>query len=127
MSTLLLIIHSIIVIMIIGLVLLQRSQGGILGMSSGLGGLMTGRGQRNPLTRATAILAALFFTTSLGISIVAGWEHKKLDKLIPITSEEIKPIMPEKEKKLEGASIPVPSPATPSSQNSSLPPSSKPH
>jgi preprotein translocase subunit SecG len=51
-------------------VLLQRSEGGALGVGGG-GGFMTGRGQANVLTRATAILAALFFATSLGLTVLA--------------------------------------------------------
>ncbi|WP_112663360.1 preprotein translocase subunit SecG [Microvirga flavescens] len=74
MQTVLIIIHLIIVLALIGVVLLQRSEGG-LGLSGGGGvsGFMTGRGQANALTRATAILAALFFITSLALTIMAGY------------------------------------------------------
>ena len=60
----------------IGLVLLQRSEGGGLGMGGGGGGFMTSRGTANVLTRATAILAAVFFATSLVLSILAGFDRK---------------------------------------------------
>ena len=53
-----------IVLAMVGLVLLQNSEGGGLGMGGG-GGFMTSRGTANVLTRATAILAGLFFVTSL--------------------------------------------------------------
>jgi preprotein translocase subunit SecG len=56
---------------LIGVVLLQRSEGGGLGIGGG-GGFMTSRGSANLLTRATAILAGLFFCTSLILSILAG-------------------------------------------------------
>lgn len=59
-----------IVLALVGVVLLQRSEGGALGI--GGGGFMTGRGQANVLTRATAILAALFFATSLALTILAN-------------------------------------------------------
>lgn len=76
MTTVLIIIHLIIVLALIGVVLLQRSEGGGMGLGGGGGGgvsgFMTGRGQANALTRATAILAALFFVTSLALSIMAG-------------------------------------------------------
>src|ERR1700690_409586 len=55
-------------------VLLQRSEGGALGMGgggSGFGGLFSPRGAADTLTRTTAILAALFFLTCLGLNLLA--------------------------------------------------------
>lgn len=77
MQQVLIIIHLIIVLALVGVVLLQRSEGGGLGLgggggSGGVSGFMTGRGQANALTRATAILAALFFATSLLLSVLAS-------------------------------------------------------
>ena len=72
MQTVVIIIHLIIVLALIGVVLLQRSEGGLGlggGGGGGVSGFMTGRGQTNALTRATAILAAVFFVTSL----ILGW------------------------------------------------------
>ena len=63
------------VLALIGVVLLQRSEGGGLGIGCG-GGFMTSRGTANVLTRATAILAGLFFVTSLVLSILAGLNRK---------------------------------------------------
>ena len=72
MHAVILTIHSLIVLALIGIVLLQRSEGGALGMGGGGGGgFMTGRGTANLLTRTTSILAALFFSTSLGLAITA--------------------------------------------------------
>lgn len=73
MTTILLTIHIIIAIALVGTVLLQRNEGGGLGIggSSG-GGFMTARGTANLLTRTTAILAAMFFATSIGLAIIAG-------------------------------------------------------
>lgn len=71
MQTVLIVIHLMVVIALVGVVLLQRSEGGALGI--GGGGFMTGRGQANVLTRATAILAALFFLTSLGLTLLANF------------------------------------------------------
>ncbi len=76
MENVLIIIHLIIVLALIGVVLLQRSEGGGLGLGGGGGGVsgfMTGRGQANALTRATAILAGLFFVTSLALTILASY------------------------------------------------------
>jgi preprotein translocase subunit SecG len=75
MQTVLIVVHLIIVLSLIGVVLLQRSEGGLgLGAGSsggGVSGFMTGRGQANALTRATAILAALFFVTSLTLAVMS--------------------------------------------------------
>ena len=53
---------------------LQRSEGGALGAGGG-GGFMTGRGQANALSRATAIFGGLFFASALLMSILAGWNR----------------------------------------------------
>jgi preprotein translocase subunit SecG len=55
----------------VGVVLLQRSEGGALGIGGG-GGFMTGRGAANFLTRVTASLAAAFFATSLLLTLLAS-------------------------------------------------------
>jgi preprotein translocase subunit SecG len=58
---------------LVGVVLLQKSEGGALGVGGGGGGgFMTGRGTANLLTRVTAGLAAAFFTTSILLTILAG-------------------------------------------------------
>ena len=75
MQQVIIVIHLMIVLALIGVVLLQRSEGGGLGIGS-TGGFMTSRGTANVLTRATAILAALFFATSLILSILAGLDRK---------------------------------------------------
>jgi preprotein translocase subunit SecG len=71
MQTVLIVIHLMVVIALVAVVLLQRSEGGALGVGGG-SGFMTGRGQANILTRATAILAALFFATSLSLTLLAN-------------------------------------------------------
>src|SRR3954452_16448069 len=76
MQTVLIVVHLLIVLALIGVVLLQRSEGGLgLGGGGGVSGFMTGRGQANALTRATAILAAGFFATSLVLGII-GHRHR---------------------------------------------------
>jgi preprotein translocase subunit SecG len=74
MQTVIIVIHLMVVMAMTGLVLLQKSEGGGLGM--GGGGFMTSRGTANVLTRATAMLAAVFFVTSLTLSILAGIDRK---------------------------------------------------
>jgi preprotein translocase subunit SecG len=71
MITVLLIVHLMIALALVGVVLLQRSEGGALGIGGGGGGFMTGRGAANFLTRVTAGLAAAFFVTSLGLTLLA--------------------------------------------------------
>jgi preprotein translocase subunit SecG len=92
MQTVIIVIHLMIVSAMIGLVLLQKSEGGGLGMGGGGGGFMTNRGTSNVLTRTTAILAALFFATSLVLSIIAGWDRKPRsilqDPSAPATSQQ---------------------------------------
>jgi preprotein translocase subunit SecG len=67
MTTVLLIVHLFVTLALIGVVLLQRSEGGGLGIGSsqGMGAFMTGRGTANLLTRATTLLAIAFFALSL--------------------------------------------------------------
>jgi preprotein translocase subunit SecG len=57
---------------LVGVVLLQRSEGGALGIGGGGGGFMTGRGAANFLTRVTAGLAAAFFVTSMLLTLLAA-------------------------------------------------------
>ncbi len=71
MTTVLLIVHLMIAAALVGVVLLQRSEGGALGIGGG-GGFMTGRGAANFLTRVTASLAAAFFATSLLLTVLAS-------------------------------------------------------
>jgi preprotein translocase subunit SecG len=75
MQTVIIVIHLMVVLAMTGLVLLQKSEGGGLGMGGG-GGFMTSRGTANVLTRATAMLAGVFFVTSLTLSILAGIDRK---------------------------------------------------
>lgn len=70
MESVLIVIHLMIVIALVAVVLLQRSEGGALGIGGG-SGFMTGRGQANALTRATAWLGAAFFFTSISLTVLA--------------------------------------------------------
>lgn len=73
MQEVVLVVHLLITLALIGVVLVQKSEGGGLGIGGGtMGGFMTARGSANLLTRVTAILAALFFCTSLILAILAG-------------------------------------------------------
>ena len=75
METVLLVVHLLIALGLIGVVLLQRSEGGALGIGGGGGGgsgsLFTARGVGNALTRTTAWLAVAFFCTSIALTVLA--------------------------------------------------------
>jgi preprotein translocase subunit SecG len=72
MTTVLLIIHLFVTLALIGVVLIQRSEGGGLGVgtSQGMGSFMSGRGTANLLTRTTAILGTAFFVLSLALALL---------------------------------------------------------
>lgn len=71
METVVIVIHLMVVLALVLVVLLQRSEGGALGIGGGGGGMMSSRGSGNVLTRTTAILAAVFFATSLALALLA--------------------------------------------------------
>jgi preprotein translocase subunit SecG len=110
MTTVLLIIHLFVTLALIGVVLIQRSEGGGLGIGSsqGMGSFMSGRGTANLLTRTTAILAAVFMGLSLTLALLnkgtSGVGASILDNPPPASS--------------------VPAPATPAT--SGTPPAPKP-
>ena len=121
MQSVLLVIHILIVLALVVVVLLQRSEGGVLGSGGGSGSFMTGRGQANALSRATAVLATLFFATSLLMSILAGWSRAPqsiLDKgPAPASQTAPQPIKPgnilDQLKQLQGQSNAPAAPAAP--------------
>jgi preprotein translocase subunit SecG len=75
MLTVIIVIHLMIVATLIATVLLQKSEGGGLGMGGGAG-FMSSRGTANLLTRTTAVLAVGFFMTSLFLSWLASYDRK---------------------------------------------------
>ncbi|KZD09818.1 preprotein translocase subunit SecG [Oceanibaculum pacificum] len=94
MTTIILVIHSLLALVLIGVVLIQRSEGGGLGIGGGGGGggLVSARGTTNLLTRTTAILAACFMATSLVLAIMAGGSTKSrsiVDDIAPAPSSTL--------------------------------------
>jgi preprotein translocase subunit SecG len=71
MASVLLVVHITVAVTMIVLILLQRSEGGALGIGGGGGGFVSGRGAANFMTRTTAILAAIFFTTSITLGVLS--------------------------------------------------------
>ena len=100
MNSIVLVIHLILAIALVGAVLLQKSEGGALGMGGGgggMGGFMTGRGAADLLTRTTAILAACFMATSMILAILAADTRTQgsiLDKPQAAPSAPVKPTGP---------------------------------
>ena len=96
MDSVLIVIHLIVAVALVVCVLLQRTAqdgGGLMGGGGGstMGGLFTARGSANLLTRATAVLAALFVAISLLLGIVASQKHQSkslLEEIVPIVKEE---------------------------------------
>ncbi len=80
MSTVLLIIQLIISVVLIGLILIQRSEGGALGIGGGGGGggFMSGRSAANSVSRMTGILGAAFIVNSLLLSIVMNKQNQNI-------------------------------------------------
>jgi preprotein translocase subunit SecG len=74
MELIVLIVHLFLAIALVGVILLQKSEGGALGIGGGggMGGFLTARGAANLLTRTTAILAGLFIITSLSLALIAS-------------------------------------------------------
>ncbi|WP_313592012.1 preprotein translocase subunit SecG [Agrobacterium cavarae] len=87
MQNVLIVIHLMIVLALVGVVLIQRSEGGGLGIGGG-SGFMSARGTANALTRTTAILAALFFATSLGLGLLTRYESRPTDILDRIPAQQ---------------------------------------
>src|SRR5579871_222712 len=83
-------IHLMLVVALIGVVMLQKSEGG--GLVSSTSGFMTGRGTANVLTRTTAFLAAGFFLTSLALSWLAGFDRKPASIINPAGSSQEAPV-----------------------------------
>jgi preprotein translocase subunit SecG len=92
METVIIVIHLMVIIALVAVVLMQRSEGGALGIG-GTNSFMSTRGQGNVLTRSTAILAAVFFATSLAMGLLARWQDKPADILnqVPAATTETAP------------------------------------
>ncbi|TFU06644.1 preprotein translocase subunit SecG [Polymorphobacter arshaanensis] len=90
MTTFILVVHALIAIALVAVILLQRSEGGALGIGGSGGGLMSARGAADLLTRATAILGTLFIVTSILLAVLAAGMHrgKEIDTSLakPVTA-----------------------------------------
>jgi preprotein translocase subunit SecG len=114
MTTVLLVIHLMIAVALVGVILLQKSEGGALGMGGGgMSGFMTGRSTANLLTRTTAILAGAFFLTSILLAYFAGATRNASDPLLqPAPASQTAPASPASQP-APAAPAPQPAPAAP--------------
>jgi len=118
MQTVLLVIYLMVVVALIGIVLIQRSEGGGLGIGGG-SGFMSARGAANALTRTTAILATLFFVLALGMGILSRYESKPTDILdrIPGTTGDGNGVL----NSLGGEATPPAGPQVPAQESNGVP------
>jgi preprotein translocase subunit SecG len=79
MTTVVIVVHLMVVLAMIGLILLQRSEGGALGIGGGQNAFLTGRSAGNVLSHTTAYLAIAFFVTSLGLALIAKYQARPSD------------------------------------------------
>lgn len=113
MTAVLLIIHLFVTIALIGVVLIQRSEGGGLGIGSsqGMGAFMSGRGTANLLTRTTAILATIFMALSLTLALMnrgtSGVGGGLLANPPPASSAPATPATPAPPPAPKGPSVPT--------------------
>jgi preprotein translocase subunit SecG len=77
LQTVLLVLQILVCVGLVAVILLQRSEGGALGMGGGGGGMMTARGAGNLLTRTTAVLASMFFALSVGLVVLGNYENSR--------------------------------------------------
>ena len=83
MSSLILILHLAVAIILVGVILLQRSEGGALGIGGGgsgggLSGFLKGRGQAGGLVKITIVLGTIFFITSLSLTIINSYNNQSV-------------------------------------------------
>jgi preprotein translocase subunit SecG len=116
MFAFLLIVQTLVAVALIGVILMQRSEGGGLGVGGSSSGFMTARGAADFLTRSTSILGALFIVLSIVMAAIAGAtrEPTKIDtslagKTVPLQQSRPAPVRP------------APAPATQPEQNQQTP------
>ncbi len=109
MQNILLAIHAIIAVVLVGVVLMQRSEGGALGIGGGGsgGGFMSARGKANFLTRLTSGLAVAFITSSLILAMIAGDSRQSESIFDRVDSETPLPIQNNESNPTEDSAIPT--------------------
>jgi|SRR6185503_8311154 len=121
MFAFLLIVQTLIAVSLIGVILMQRSEGGGLGVGGSSSGFMTARGAADFLTRATAVLGGLFIVLSIVMAAFAGAARQptKIDTSLQNTAVPIPP--PKQAPPQETAPTSAPAPTSNTAQNQSAP------
>ena len=126
MIILLFVVHVMIALALIGVVMLQKSEGGALGMGGGgMSGFMTGRSTANLLTRTTAILAAAFFATSILLVVLSNSVRAPrsiIEEGGPLPAAPLIPGAPVAPAPGTGPAAPGAAPATPAAPAQPAPP-----
>jgi preprotein translocase subunit SecG len=99
--TFVLVVHTLIAIALVAVILMQKSEGGALGIGSGPTGFLSARGAGDVLTRSTAILAGMFIATSIVLAVLAGADGQQR----PIDTTLARPAT-------EAPAAPAPAPAS---------------
>ncbi len=111
MTTVLLTIHFLICVALVATVLLQRSEGGALGIGGGPGALMSGRGATSILTNSTSVLGALFFGTSVLLTVIPNLGDSNDSVVIGASVTDTLSVLPEALPEIaETEAKPVPAP-----------------
>ena len=120
MFTFLLIVQTLVAASLVAVILMQRSEGGGLGVGGSSSGFMTARGAADFLTRATSILGGLFIMLSIGLAALAGVSRTPatidtslVNQAAPVTAPGVVPLAPD--------AAPAPAPAQPATGNEAEP------
>ena len=95
MENVILAIHLILALLLIGVVLLQRSEGGGLGMGSGGGGVVSGRSAATALGKITWVFAGCFIATSIALTVLAAKDSASSSVIDQIGGTVTAPTLPE--------------------------------
>ena len=121
--TFLLIVQSLVAAALVGVILMQRSEGGGLGVGGSSSGFMTARGAADLLTRSTAVLGTLFVVLSIALAAIAGASRQptKIDtslanQVAPVTAPQSTPAQQPAGTPAAPANQQTPAPAVPLSQ-----------
>jgi preprotein translocase subunit SecG len=122
MTTVILVVHLMVAVSLVAVILLQKSEGGGLGMGGGgMSGFMTGRSTANLLTRTTAILAGAFFLTSIALAYLAGGASITPRSVLDPSAPASAPAAPRN----VAPTAPAPAPAAPTPGNEPATPPAK--
>jgi preprotein translocase subunit SecG len=117
MFAFLLIVQTLIAVSLISVILMQRSEGGGLGVGGSSSGFMTARGAADFLTRATAILGGLFIVLSIVMAAIAGATREPIKIDTSLSGKTAPPV----EQTQPAPAQPTPAPATAPTQNQQAP------